>query len=88
MLLQIVGAPVSEVAQFTQADAVGYVLALFKWLLVAVSVLYVLVAVIISRQIGLMRATVTTPHTKRLALISLIHLACAVVLLVYFVLFL
>lgn len=73
---------------FTQADATGLVLGLFKWLLVIVSILYVFVAVIISRQIGLMRATVTTPHTKRLQLISYIHLILSLVLLLYFVLFL
>ncbi|MCA9369363.1 hypothetical protein KC721_03625 [Candidatus Woesebacteria bacterium] len=85
MLLQLM---VSPGPGFTQADAAGYLLALFKWLLVAVSFLYVLVSVIITRQIGLMRATVTTPQTRRLVLVSLIHLACAIVLLVYFVLFL
>lgn len=85
MLFQLM---VNPGGTFTQADATGLVLELFKWLLVIISVLYLFVAVIISRQIGLMRSTVTTPHTTRLQLISYIHLILSVVLLLYFVLFL
>ncbi len=85
MVFQMMVTPLSG---FSQAELTGYILELFKWLLVAVSILYVLVAVIIIRQIGLMRATVTTPHTQRLRLVSIIHFACAVILSVYFVLFL
>lgn len=85
MLFQLMVSPDSP---FTQVDATNFVLEIFKWLLVMVSLLYVFVAVIISRQIGLMRETVTTLHTVRLRLISFIHLALSIVLLLYFVLFL
>ena len=66
-------------------SAVGLLLELFKWLLVILSGIYVLVAVIITRQIGLMRATVSTPHTARIKLISLVHLLLSVLLLLYFI---
>ncbi|NCN51255.1 MAG: hypothetical protein GW762_00515 [Candidatus Pacebacteria bacterium] len=85
MLFQLILNPTT---QFTQADATGFVLAIFKWMLVIVAILYMFVAVIITRQIGLMHATVSTPHTVRLRLISLVHLALSGVLLLYFVLFL
>lgn len=83
MLFQLI---VNPNAPFTQVDATAFILALFKWLLVAVGVLYVLVAVIIVRHIGLMRATVSTPHTSILRLIGFVHLVLSGVLLLYFVL--
>ena len=85
MLLQIfmsVGDPV------TQADLTAALLLVVKWSLVLLSGIYIALAVIISRQIGLMRATFTTPHTYRLSALSYVHLFCAVLLLLYFILFL
>lgn len=85
MLFQFILSPDTP---FTQADAVAFILGVFKWLLVAVGFLYTFVAIIITRDIGLMRATVTTAHTGILRLISFIHLALSGVLLLYFLLFL
>lgn len=85
MLFQFILSPDSP---FTQADATAFILGIFKWLLVAVGVLYMFVAIIISRDISLMRATVTTTHTGILRLISYIHLLLSGLLLLYFLLFL
>lgn len=70
----------------TEASATLLLLDIFKWLLVIVAGLYLFVAMIIVRQIGLMRATVTVPHTVRLQLLSYLHFIAAVLLLLYFVL--
>ncbi len=67
-------------------DASDMLSLIFKVLLLAVSLLYILFAILVMREISLMRRAVTVPNTSVVTLISLVHLILAVLLFLFFLL--
>ncbi len=61
---------------------------IFKVLLIAVSVLYILFAILILREISLMRRAVAVPNTGVVLLIGFVHLVLAILLFLFFLLIL